>query len=483
MIDPGAIPTVTISGFAPAATNTAPSDIIDVRGIGTATGYTIAPDGTLRLYAGSPSNTLATLHLDPSVAASLDSDTDVLDLVSDGAAGTAAGTALSLTQRIFNFNNETAAGTTNDQYAALFDIGGADALPNEVYNLYSYSYLAANNFSVPVDLAAGSVLNFSGELGTFALQSGMVTLNNVERSDNGALNLEGGTLQIENNYQIYYGYFADQTGITISGAPTILFTPGNDPGDIGDIVYGINDTAGGGQGSIIVDGPGIVVLEGTGSFAEPITLDQGTSLLRRPALPARAASRSPPTAGDAVAGREPGVASLNGVIYGFAPGDVLGLSDRGARRRRTVVLGAHNALSFDGANFNLDPNQNFAGDVFKANYSSSYTTLSVIVQNPTVSTEAQLDVALNGIAAPGYTSVADPSYTLTLAADFTGANALTQAAIVGAPAGSSLTIDLAGHALSGGSLALQGAQNVALASQAGQTDTIATCSSEAVVSL
>ena len=105
---------------------------------------------------------------------------------------------------------------------------------------------------------------------------------------------------------------------------------------------------------------------------------------------------------------------------------------------------------------------------------SQNATISVVALNPTVSTEAQLDVAVSGFSTPGLASVANPAYTLTLGADFTGTNALTKSTTLAVPTGASLTINGAGHTLAGGSLVLQGTESITLASSAGQTTTFAT---------
>ena len=194
-IDKGDIPGQAITGWTPGSTNIAQGGIVDLRGIGMATSASLGPNDTLLIRSGS--TTLATLNIDATLAANIASGSYIVTLAADGAD---AGTDISLTQRVFNFS-ELIHGSSDDQFEALFNVGGADGFPNEIYNLSnSGDYGPYNSFSRPVTLAAGSVLNIQGGLGTFALQSGTVTLNNAYLiggySD---FDIQGGTLQIGGN--------------------------------------------------------------------------------------------------------------------------------------------------------------------------------------------------------------------------------------------------------------------------------------------
>jgi autotransporter-associated beta strand protein len=512
-IDQGDIPSQTITGWAPGPTNLAHGGIVDLRGIGTATSASLGPNNTLLIQSGA--TTLATLNIDATFASYLATGNYVVNLSADGATGADAGTDVSLTQRVFNFS-ESYSGTTDSQFETLFNAGGADGFANEVYNLSNAGdYAPAESFSQPVTLATGSVLNLQGQVGTFALQSGTVTLNNVSLPQSyGSFDIQGGTLQIGNNVNLSTQYFTSGRsaylvgGLHIDGSPTILFTPGAGQTDV---IANIDDSAAGGAATIIVNGAGTVDFgaqtyfenyEGsitqyslsplTGPFADPITIQQGTVDFREPGASGTGTITFAPGANATIVLDEVvGLFSLANSIDGFVPGDTFKLQNLpvlGAGA--TIALGAHNVLSFDGVSFNLDPTQNYAGDVFIANVASVYqhlspvvgnqlistqdATISVVALNPTVSTEAQFDTAIAGFSTPGLTSVANPAFTLTLGADFTGANALTKAATLAVPAGSSVTIEGAAHTLAGGSLVLQGTETITLASVTGETDTFAT---------
>ena len=459
-IDAGDMPTQAIDGFIAGATGTGPTETIDVRGIGLATSAVVGPDDTLLLEGGSAS---ATLPLDATtaniVSASNPGGSERVLLASDGAGGT----DVTLQPRVFNFvvgsSNGASPYATYDQDAALFDVGGADAQSDDVYNVTNVGD-NAGGLSSPINLAAGSVLNLNGGDGIpFTLQSGFVSINNLTlQNETDPLIIQGGTLDIGNDDHLapsrgYVPYSPGVSvpdyanGIIIDGSPTIEFTP---TAGQTDTVFGINDTTNGGAATILVDGAGTVVLGQqapyvgngqydtligpAGPFTDPITIDEGTLEIDAAGAAGAGAITFAPGADATLAiDQTAQIFGIGNTIKGFAPGDVIRL-DGLSSLTAGLSLSSDNGLSFDGVYLPLDPNQSFAGYVFRANYSPTYSTISLVALNQTVVDKSQLDAELAEVATTtGYSTNSSSAFTMTLGANFTGANALVNAATIVVP--------------------------------------------------
>jgi hypothetical protein len=239
-------------------------------------------------------------------------------------------------------------------------------------------------------------------------------------------------------------------GIFLQGNQTQTFAPGSGQTlTISDVIADQSGSGGtgasGGAGSLLLNGAGTVDLAAANTFTGGVTIAAGTLVLGT----AGAAGT-----GSIVFQNDPSLAftianAPTNTIDGFVAGDTVDVTDL-ATTAQFATLGAGNVLTIPTSGgggaltLNLDPNANYAADLFAlAPDGTSGTDVTIVPRTAfTVGTEADLDAALTTI--DGATA---GTYTITFTANFTET---ANPALLDLHTGVSLNIDGEGDTLDGG---------------------------------
>ena len=468
-----------VSGFV--AGNT-----IDLQGIGSPVGNPVLSGNTL-LVSTNIGTTAITL--DPVLA----NDGTLFTVASDGAGGTLI---RSISSRI-TVSDEA---QFNGAVAAI-SLGGAQngAAQSDTITVAGTQYNPAPfagdssiqtdtalqtidlGSTTTLDLVAPSYFSFFNAAGTPSGPASPVSPLDV-RSGTVRFDSPGGLSAWSWDYYDYHdnGHGQISGGLDVEAAATVVLDVGGLVNLGASTIDGTLDLLNGsgfaaglvGTGQLVLDTGANVVNLGGGGFAGTITvrsgdvtalptafsaliMDGGTAELAGATATGRivfAPNADATLQLDGTSGPK-----LGGVIYGFAPGDLIAafLPQNPGQPQQSdpfyaTTLGAGNLLTvttgYGQAQYQFDPSQSFAGEIFTIQNGE----IGLAPTGYTVSTAAQLAAAISAIST-GNASAANTSYTITLAADLTGANALSGSLPqIALAAGSTLSVFGQGHTIDGG---------------------------------
>ena len=423
-------------------------NLIDLQGVGFDASATLGAGNVLTVSGGG--KTVA-LQLDPA-----DSFTAPHFVTTDDGNG---GTLLRLYPQLYSFTAGGQAGFLSD--ISSINVGGANSATNQIYSIALGSYSFG---SAAINLATNDSLTLDGtgstDYGKLSVTAGLATFNNLSANSNFTLTAGPAANVTFGSGDSLTGSSPTSTLLMLQGTQTVRFAPGAGQSDLvsGVIADERGTGTGMGVGSLELNGPGTLTLIGNNNFTGGIALDQGTLYLQS----AGAAGTGPirfSAGASATLKLSDSTTKPAQPLLGFAQGDTLDLVGF-SLRAGNASIGPGNLLSLNGywgtggngtVSFALDPSLSYGNDFVSVLVSGNDTLISLRQKSYTVSTEAQLNAALATIDTSG--AVAS-SYTITLAADFTGANAVAgNLNPIKLASGVSLVIDGAGHTMDGGGTA------------------------------
>jgi fibronectin-binding autotransporter adhesin len=469
IVEAGVAPPATITGFTF-------GDSLDIKGQ-VFVSETLLAGNILRLTTASGATTDITI--DPGVNLSSDaydnSQSTVFNPQSDGNGGTLVSPVPA--QRMI------ASQADLNSAIASFSVGGAAYHPDFNYGLNTGGRFITVDAQIPVvNLGAGSSIyindgfylsdqNGQGGNPVFRIQSGAVTINASGGQQFGSVGVgleidPGASLTVLSNSGHNFLGYNSPYGVTDNG---LLSLSG------GQLIYGLQ-----GSGQLVLNNGNFQFQLGDSadlSFAGALTLNNASingivSGLRSLTLGTNASIwvNTLPT----TVTFQPGVADQlevnqlsgggNSTIYGFTAADSIYLArtissadSAYVLKSGTAVLGPGNVLTvtlWEGSNsgptktatIQFDPNQDFTGYVFGV---TDQLTLSLQPTHYTAYTGGQLAADISAIG-QYQAGAPNTAYTITLGADLTGAAAgAGKTSGISLASGSTLTIDGAGHTVSG----------------------------------